>query len=131
MNRTLLPVNAPRLLLPILLLAGEVCVAGPAPRTEAIVCSSDAPANVKLAAKEIRRYLFLRTGELLPIKESGRGISLRVDKGLMAEQYRLRGDGGALEISGGSDTAVLYGAYKLAETLGVRFYLYGDVIPDQ
>ena len=30
-----------------------------------IVCPADAPANVKLAAKEIRRYVYLRTGTLL------------------------------------------------------------------
>jgi hypothetical protein len=34
-------------------------------------------------------------------------------------------------ISGGSDLAVLYGAYRFAEKLGVRFYLHGDVIPDK
>ncbi len=34
-------------------------------------------------------------------------------------------------ISGGSDVAVLYGAYRFAEKLGVRFYLHGDVIPDE
>ena len=32
-----------------------------------IVCPADAPPNVKLAAKEIRRYVYLRTGKLLPI----------------------------------------------------------------
>jgi hypothetical protein len=28
------------------------------------VCPADLPANMKLAAKEIRRYLYLRTGAL-------------------------------------------------------------------
>ena len=36
-----------------------------------------------------------------------------------------------LTISGGSPIAVLYGAYHFAENLGVRFYLHGDVIPDE
>ena len=34
---------------------------------QTIICPPDAPPNVKLAAKEIRRYVYLRTGELLPI----------------------------------------------------------------
>jgi hypothetical protein len=42
-----------------------------------IVVRTDAPANVKLAAKEIRRYVYLRTGELLPMAESGRGLALK------------------------------------------------------
>jgi hypothetical protein len=33
-------------------------------------------------------------------------------------------------IIGGGDTGTLYGAYRFAEALGVRFYLHGDVIPD-
>lgn len=36
---------------------------------QTIVCPADAPANVKLAAKEIRRYVYLRTGELMPIAD--------------------------------------------------------------
>jgi hypothetical protein len=36
----------------------------------------------------------------------------------------------ALVVVGGDDAGVLYGAYRLAERLGVRFYLHGDVVPD-
>ena len=36
-----------------------------------------------------------------------------------------------LRITGGSDLAVLYGAYRLAEELGIRFYLHGDIVPDE
>ena len=46
---------------------------------QTIVCPPDAPANVKLAAKEIRRYVYLRTGELLPMAETGKRIALKVD----------------------------------------------------
>jgi hypothetical protein len=100
---------------------------------QTIVCPPDAPANVKLAAKEVRRYVYLRTGELLPMAESAAGItvSLRTDKALETQQYRLKFDGKSLVISGGSDVAVLYGAYAFAEKLGVRFYLHGDVVPDE
>jgi hypothetical protein len=110
----------------------------------AIVCPEDAPANVKLAAKEIRRYVYLRTGTLLPIAQFAKAaegvpdaataIGLVIDRSLQSEQYRLRtteAEGRrTLTISGGSDVAVLYGAYCLAEHLGLRFYLHGDAVPD-
>ena len=41
----------------------------------------------------------------------------------------VEGDG--VVVSGGSDVGVLYGAYRYAELLGVRFYLHGDVVPDE
>jgi hypothetical protein len=87
---------------------------------------------VQIAAKEIRRYVFQRTGELLPVKSkfSGKVIALDVDASLEAQQYSLKTTGNALTISGGSPIAVLYGAYHFAEAIGVRFYLHGDVIPD-
>ena len=34
-------------------------------------------------------------------------------------------------IVGGDDAGTLYGVYRFAEKLGVRFYLHGDVIPDE
>ena len=99
----------------------------------AIVCPADAPANVKLAASEIRRYVYLRTATLLPIAASsteGTAIVLKTDPALEKQQSRLRTDGAVLTISGGSDVGVLYGAYVFAEKLGVRFQIDGDVIPD-
>lgn len=95
-----------------------------------IVCPVDAPPRMQLAAKEIRRYTWLRTGELLPIAGTGGGIRLSIDRALAPQQYRLKSADNTLTIAGGSDTAVLYGAYAFAETLGVRFDLAGDVIPD-
>ena len=97
---------------------------------QTIVCPADGPANLKLAAKEVRRYVYLRTGKLLPVSRQGKGIELRLEARLGPQQYRLKTDGGSLTIAGGSDVAVLYGAYAFAEKLGVRFYLDGDVIPD-
>ena len=99
----------------------------------AIVCAPDAPANVKLAASEIRRYVYLRTGTLLPIatrSREGRAIVLQTDPALHEQTCRLKTDGSVLTISGGSDVGVLYGAYVFAEKLGVRFQIDGDVIPD-
>lgn len=89
---------------------------------QTIVCPPDAPANVKLAAKEICRYVYLRTGKLQPCP-----MKLKIDPSLGAQEYRLTADA----IAGGSDIGVLYGAYRYAELLGVRFYLHGDVIPDE
>lgn len=115
------------------ILLAFVAASGPV-GAQSIVCPADGPANVTLAAKEIRRYVYLRTGELLKINsglpDSGPRIHLAVDRGLAPQQYRLKTTGPDLTISGGSDVAVLYGCYAFAEKLGVRFYLHGDVIPD-
>jgi len=56
---------------------------------------------------------------------------MRTVGGLGPQEYRLKTEGESLTISGGSDVAVLYGAYAFAEKLGVRFYLHGDVVPDE
>jgi len=99
-----------------------------------IVCPAKAPANVRLAAKEVRRYVYLRTGNLLPViakTRDGTTITFKIDPGLGRQVYQLKTDGSVLTISGGSDAGVLYGAYTFAEKLGVRFYLHGDTIPDE
>ena len=104
-----------------------------------IVCPETAPFAEKLAAKEIRRYVYVRTGELLPIVATKGtnpdAIIVRTAPVLSAQEYRLKTISSAgrrmLTISGGSPIAVLYGAYHFAEKLGVRFYLHGDVIPDE
>ncbi|MFO1531386.1 MAG: hypothetical protein U1F77_17030 [Kiritimatiellia bacterium] len=93
----------------------------------------------RLAAAEIRRYVYLRTGELLEIRSDGTDgsagtdarIYLKADPGLAVEAYRLKTEGPALTISGGTDLAVLYGAYAFVEKLGVRFLIDGDVLPDE
>ncbi len=124
-----------------------------------VVCVQDAQPMEKLAAKEVRRYVYLRTGTLLPIvedapKDADKGLILigakdrpalqtfmtdpkvksAVDS-LTAEQYLLktieRNGRPMLLIVGGDPQGVLYGAYRFAEHLGVRFYLHGDVVPDR
>jgi hypothetical protein len=109
------------------------------PDEPVIICSPDAPSNVKLAAKEVRRYIYLRTGRLLkivsdrsvPSNLSDSGLYIAVNPSLAAQEYRLKSSGNTLSISGGSEIAVLYGAYAFAEKLGVRFYLHDDVVPDE
>jgi hypothetical protein len=124
-----------RFVLTSLCAGGAFAFAQAAPASPVIVCPAGAPANVRLAAKEIRRYVYLRTGELLPVtdgrsSQTDLSIVLAVDPALEAQQYRLQTKGSRLTLSAGSDIAVLYGAYALAEKLGVRFYLHGDVVPD-
>ena len=98
----------------------------------------------RLAAKEIQRYVYLRTGELPTIGSSGaqKIIVARKDrplvkgieasKALGPQQYILRTDGRKTWwVIGGDGLGTLYGAYRFAEALGVRFYLHGDVIPDE
>jgi hypothetical protein len=125
----------------------------------AIVCPPGAAYQERLAAKEVRRYVYLRTGTLLPLAgEPGAGGSFIVGSknqplvrrivaaakrtaaidGLSPEQYWLKtlpqGPGAAgpvVLVVGGDPLGTLYGAYRLAEHLGVRFYLHGDVLPDE
>ena len=114
----------------------------------------------RLAAREIRRYLYLRTGELVPIvpansvRLSGRNIiighkdqpvisaAIKGDarladsvKSLQPQQYLLKtvpsGGKSVLLVVGGDPVGTLYAAYRLAEHWGVRFYLHGDVVPDE
>jgi len=95
--------------------------------------TADTRPLVSLASREVQRYVYLRTGELLPIVENKAGqpfIDLAVDTQLGEQAFRLRSAAGNLHITGGSEVAVLYGAYAFAEKLGVRFYLHGDVVPD-
>ena len=116
------------------------------PKVTQIFKPKDATAKESLAASEIRRYIFLRTGELAQITESaempasGKVIVIerkgqnQVPNELQEEEYYLKSEKeGNLEkliVSGGSDQAILYAVYEFAEQLGIRFYLHGDVIPD-
>ena len=120
-----------------------------------------------LAAREVRRYLYLRTGQLFPtVSETDRSypsgdliVVSRKDRDLLAnipetaaavrtlepEGYLLKTlhrnttakyptrwrNRDLLLVVGGDDAGTLYGAYRLAEILGARFYLHDDVLPDQ
>lgn len=104
-----------------------------------IVCPGDATITSKLAARELQRYIYQRTDTLLPTADTilphGDAIVIVVDDKLAPQQYTLktRTENGRriVRLVGGSEVAVLYAAYHFAETLGVRFYLHGDVIPDE
>ena len=135
-----------------------VARADPASTSAAVVCATDAPFAESLAAKEIRRYVYLRTGKLLPLVEAlktdGAGVLIVVGckdrpiirdlltdaklktaiESLAPEQYLLRtiehGGRPIVLVAGGDSIGTLYGAYRLTEHFGVRFYLHGDVVPD-
>ena len=107
--------------------------AGSACAEVTVVCPADAAPLVRLAAKEVARYLYVRTGTLLTVGVQAKGaetVALSLDPALGPSHYALRSDGAAQRIVGGDPLGALYGAYRYAEKLGVRFYLHGDVMPD-
>ena len=108
----------------------------------------------QLAAQEIRKYVYQRTGELLPVKEWEENGPIEGDAIIVGNHssaliqsmgYELPVMGGddfilktldapggkRLLVCGGSKTGTLYAAYHLAEQIGIGFYLEGDVVPDQ
>ncbi|HEX9185463.1 MAG TPA: malectin domain-containing carbohydrate-binding protein, partial [Vicinamibacteria bacterium] len=126
---------------------------GPPLEPVAVVSPAGATAIEAFAAREVRRYVYVRTGRLLPLatrpafpsivvarrdRAEARALAdarlaARLDG--LAPQERLlvtvrRADGPALLVTGGDDAGVLYAAYRLAERLGVRFGLHGDTLPD-
>ena len=126
-----------------------------------IVSPSNATTAESLAAKEVRRYVYLRTGKLLPVVRSenqlpdgtnlivigqkdrpavktlidGKPALAALVDTLEPQQYLLRTatfkDQRIVLITGGDSVGTLYAAYRFAEHLGVRFYLHGDTIPDE
>lgn len=137
-----------------LLLLGTHCIDVPAKTPDSeplrIVLPQDASYMETLAANEICRYVYLRTGALasivteppssvdsdsIVITRKDRSLASNLGVELQAQQYLLKTTNHDAKkqvwIVGGDDAGTLYGAYRFAERLGVRFYLHGDVIPDQ
>lgn len=125
-----------------------------------IVYPAGSSALEYLSAREVMRYLYLRTGSLPELKQTDsvpsgaqQVIVVGTKKNILSAhfpflsgpgtdfnspdsgQYKIiswyQGRTKYLLICGGDDQATLYGAYRFAETLGVRFYLHGDVLPDK
>lgn len=126
-----------------------------------IIALSQAPGLLEVyAAKEVRRYLYLRTGEILPIQKleasmlptSGNVIFIgssnsafvdefselmkiqNPDLQLKSEEYWLKtftqNSSKILMVTGKDNISTLYAAYKLIESYGIRYTLAGDIIPD-
>lgn len=126
-------------LIPAILVAGSVFA------QVRILSPAGATAAEQLAAREVRRYFYLRTGRLLPVANAERYpggeaiVVARADRPLAraanarpgSGEYRLKTVKPALYLLGGDDTGTLYAAYSFAAKLGVRFYLHGDVVPDE
>jgi hypothetical protein len=149
------------LLMGILVVGVEPARAEPSTAPVAVVCAERGTLAERLAAKEVRRYVYLRTGKLLPIVgkleaappggvivvtfpcqmrleyfglAENAGLQPLSKIPLLSDQYLLKTvehkGRPLLVLSGGYPVGPLYAAYRLAEHLGVRFYLHGDVIPD-
>ena len=91
-----------------------------------------------LAAAELRRYIYLRTGDLPRISDTAPVSCDQIelthggpsDDGHYSIHTTAIGNHRKVTIHGGGDLGLLYGAYGYIEKLGVRFNLHGDVIPD-
>jgi len=131
----------------------------PEEESYAIIIPEDANFQEKLAAKEIRRYLYARTGELLRIDHiKGNKTALKKAiiiadlkhaslvhgfnetnfpeiKDISSQGYTIQkrtgSDSQQLWIIGGTDFGVIYGAYHFLENMGIGFYLHDDIIPDE
>lgn len=134
----------------LLVIALQGCVKKP---SAVIYINQKADRMEELAAREIRKYVYQRTGELLPIIEwkgksqiDGDAIIVgSLSKLIKSTGYTLpeiepdafilktlsSEEGKKLLIYGGSNIGTLYAAYYYAEQLGIGFYLEGDVIPDK
>lgn len=142
-------------MLSLLALTGNALNAEAEPTASVVILrAADATAVEQLAALEVQRYVYLRSGQLLPIvTEAPAGDAIVVSRQdaapaqpmlasiqpvpepLSADAYWLRtqvdSSGTSVYLAGGSDVATLYAAYRFAEHLGVRFYLHGDEYPEQ
>ncbi|MDR3232740.1 MAG: hypothetical protein LBT46_03595 [Planctomycetaceae bacterium] len=92
----------------------------------------NAAPQTDFAARELQRFIYLRTGTLAAFTEPAEAaIQLIADsKDLTGDEYELEKQGSTLTVKAGNTTAMLYGVYRLLEHYGIRFYMHGDVIPD-
>ncbi len=124
-----------------------------------IFYATDATPGEVLAAREVRKYIYLRSGVLAKLRpvsalptyeESSVVIGMKGSRlfqfpdhpevteeinNLSSQSYLIHTlhvrKHDLLVIAGADPDAVLYGAYAFAEKLGIGFYLHGDVIPDR
>jgi len=119
-------------------------VCAPTFATTVIVLPKKASRLQKLAAQEVRRYVYLRSATVLPIvsKPDGGDAIVFSTNALAFQECDLPPQAfllktvvtnghSTLSIIGGDDLGILYGAYRFTEILGARFYLHGDVLPDE
>lgn len=128
--------------------AGEIVIARDGAPAATIVISPTATAEERLAATELQTYIQKISGAKLPIGEAlpdASQTALRIGIFGSAPVAEWRGskpkpDGFAIEtrdssvwIVGGDKRGALYGVYELLESLGVRWFMPGelgeDIIP--
>jgi Malectin domain/Glycosyl hydrolase family 67 N-terminus len=138
-----------------LLLPATPCGARAAQAARTVIATPRQGSSIEiLAAREVQRYVYLRTGRVLRIQETDGSLPRQVnviavgqrDQALIRdgasqvslpalgpESYWLKTvdqkDRQILLVTGADPVGTLYAAYRLAEHLGIRFYLHGDVIP--
>ncbi len=122
-----------------------------------IICPRNASFQETLAAKEIRRYVYLRTGDWLGIRQEDKipakvksaivvgakqsPLIEHLDQPLAAKVSDLKPEAYILHtistgsktivvVAGGDGPGALYGAYRFAERLGMAFGLDGDIVPE-
>lgn len=145
----------------IRLLIGISCLAGCTRQPDYFISLPDkASSSETLGAHEIRRYLYLRTGVLPSVRQFAPAEAKRTQVILIAsagnlpaslpvpdslhkaiasmqeQEYKiitLNPPSGKkiLLLCGRDSVATLYACYHFIETLGVRFFLHADVIPDK
>jgi hypothetical protein len=112
-----------------------------------IAIRKDATELEAFAANEVRRYVYLRSGKVLPVKRGltagnrivvssrNAGFCGELGNRLGPHQFTLKsGTAGGKRvwwIVGGDEVGTLYGAYRFAEKLGIRFGLDEDIVPDE
>ena len=149
MNNTLFSI---RDILRYILILSMLVIGAPSV-AQTIVYPSNGTNNELFAAKEVRRYIYLRTDQRLPVQgvsdlpESGDLILVANDNNPMVNSLRdeinhtttkgsiiiksVESDGrNILVITGNNSASTLIAAYRFAEHLGVGFDLAGDAIPD-
>lgn len=142
----------------LLLFACASLVQAAEPTMTSILLLPNGTWHEQLAAHELRRYLYLRTGTLLPFVATpdeatgsliAAGTYARPEvlacttdaalkariQSLKAQEYLLRtvsfNDRRVLLIVGGDPLGVLYGVYDFVRGTGVGFSLTGDAVPDE
>ncbi len=125
------------------------------PQLPVVIISHKPSALQILASRDLQRYLYLRLGHLANIANrsvpatANAIVIMRANRLPPAAPAEIREAAGELGseqyvirtltrnghkfwwIVGGDEVGTLYGAYRFVEHLGVRFYLHGDVIPDE
>ncbi len=146
------PLNYPRLLKLGLIFLAWTCISMgsviPVWAYRLTDASVEVPANaspmVRLAAEEIRRYIYLLTSvrsggshadahapksNVLIVLRTGPGGSLTTEGPDPSQNYALYVETNRQIVHGASEVSTLWAAYHLIESWGVGFYLGGDALP--